>query len=262
MAEQEDVVQTVGAQRKNERVPRGVVPPALRLSEAIALAHKINENAGGSASYDLFSQMTGNTKTSSTFARKISALRLYGIVEDRDNVVCLSELGNRIVTPRDENDDLLGMKEALLRVDILGKIYDRHRGRILPEEQFLINVVQQELKVPREFSKTWVEYFKDAIQTAKLTIIRSDGKTQLVEQPISPNPGVTNIAVTLPQVIPHTAPPATSVDFADSLPITLGKGRIALLKLPAEWNARKDLSRLLKMIELSLSEDEGEEIDP
>jgi hypothetical protein len=251
-----------GSQQRQGRTPRGFVPPALRLSEAVALAQKVNEMAAGSASYDSFSQITGNTKTSSTFSRKVSALRLYGIIEDRDNIVSLSELGNRIATPRDESDDLLAIKEAMLRVEILNKIYERHRGRILPEDQFLNNVLLQELKVPRDFSKTWVEYFQDAIQTAKLTVTRPDGKTQLVERSVSSNSAVNSaLALGAPLTPPDLTPPVV-IDFSESLPIPLGKGRIALLKLPAEWNARKDLSRLLKMIQLSLSEDEGEDGEP
>jgi hypothetical protein len=261
MAVSASAVSGSDAIRKSERTPRGIVPPVVRLSEAVSLAHKINE-VGGSASYDLFSQLAGNTKTSSTFQRKVSSLRQYGIIEDRDNIVCLSELGNRIVTPRDESDDLQAMKEAMLRVEILNKIYDRHRGRILPEDHFLNNVLIQELKVPRDFSKTWVDHFKDAIQTAKLTIIRSDGKTQLVEQ-ATPSVAVP-VASSSPAVQPIAPeqPSAASVDFSESLPIALGKGKIAFLKLPPEWDSTKDLRRLLKMIELSLAEDSVEEPAP
>jgi hypothetical protein len=246
---------------KQERTPRGMVPPALRLTEAVALAHKVNEMAAGSANYDTFSQIAGNTKTSSTFARKVAALRQYGIIEDRENIVCLAELGNRIVTPRDESDDLLAMKESMLRIEMLNKIYERHKGRILPEDQFLNNVLLQELKVPREYSKVWVEHFKDAIQAAKLVITRVDGKTQLVEQAVVAESSG-EAAPPLVQPPPPAAVLPTPTDFSGALPIPLGKGRIALLRLPDEWDAKKDLSRLLKMIALSLSEDGAEEPEP
>jgi hypothetical protein len=245
--------------KKNERAPRGAVPPALRLSEGAALAHKISDLAGGTASYDLFSQIIGNTKTSSSFARKVSALRQYGIIEDRDSVVVLSDLGNRIVTPRDESDDLLALKESMLRVETLNKMYERHRGRILPEDQFLNNLLVQDFKIPRDFSKSWVDHFNDAVLTAKLTIMRSDGKTQLVEQPALPINGTSSspdVAPSLPST-PAVAPTG-QVSYHDALPISLGKGRIAMLKLPDPWDSRKDLKRLLKMIQLSLSEDDAD----
>lgn len=252
--------------KRAERAPKGVVPPALKVGEAIALAHKVNELAGGIASYDLFSQISGNTKTSSTFQRKVSALRQYGIIEDRDNTVALSDLGNRIVSPKDEVDDLLATKEAFLRIDMLNKIYERHRGRILPEDQFLNNLLVQEFKVPREFSRAWVEHLKDAVQSAKLTIVRADGKTQLVEQP-----GTTSVVgvsivgqglALVPPPIPAITAPALT-DFSGALPVPLGKGRIALVKLPDDWSAKRDLKRFLKMLELSLDElgEEGQSID-
>lgn len=42
------------------------------------------------------------------------------------------------------------------------------------------------------------------------------------------------------------------------MPIPLGPGRIVRLELPADWSAEKDLNRLLKMLKLSLSEEDVE----
>ena len=246
--------------QKPERMPRGTVPPALKLSEAISLAKKINDNAGGSANYDLFSQLTGNTKTSSSFARKVAALRQFGIIEDRDNFVTLSEIGNRISTPRDENDDALAAKEALIRIDLLNKIYERHRGRLLPEDQFLANILIQELKVPREMSRVWVEFFKDAATAAKLLFNRTDGKTQVLDEPNGMNLSTSSIqASPVHTVVQEERLKTQNYDFADALPIPLGPGKLVLIKLPENWNAGKDLKRLVKMLELSLSEEVDED---
>jgi hypothetical protein len=42
------------------------------------------------------------------------------------------------------------------------------------------------------------------------------------------------------------------------MPIPLGPGRIVRLEMPEDWDSAKDLSRLLKMLKLSLSEGEVE----
>ena len=39
------------------------------------------------------------------------------------------------------------------------------------------------------------------------------------------------------------------------MPIPLGLNRIARIELPEDWNATKDLPRLIQMLQLSLSED-------
>lgn len=239
--------------KKVERVRRENVPPALKVSEAIALIEKVNERAGGVANYDLFSQIAGNTKTSSSFQRKVSALRQYGVIEDRDNVVAISELGHRIVSPRNESDDSQAVKEAMLRIDLLNRIYERHRGRILPEDHFLNNVLLQEFKISRDFSSTWVEHFKDAATVAKLLFVRGDGKTQVLDQ--AALAGVSAISNSDPVSPPPLAEKPAMPDFSGALPIVLGPGKLALIKLPETWNSVRDLKRLLKMLELSLGDE-------
>jgi hypothetical protein len=249
---------------KPDRLPRGVAPLALKLSDAIILAHKVNEMASGSATYDTFSQICGNTKTSSSFQRKVAALRSFGIIEDRDNVVALSELGNRITTPRDERDDAIATKEAMLRIDLLGKMFERHRGRLLPEDQFLNNILIQEFKVPREVSRMWVEHFRDALASAKLIFVRPDAKTQVLDEPSG---DMRNVDRNTPQ--PENVPPMAGQPSAavlgtisgDAIPIPLGRGRTAHLHLPADWDAKRDLDRMLKMLRISLAEEEISEIE-
>lgn len=250
---------------KSERVPRGVAPLALKLSDAMAVAHRVNEAASGRANYDLFSQLIGNTKTSSSFQRKVAALRSYGIIEDQDNVVVLSELGNRLTSPRDERDDALAAKEAMLRIDLLARMFERHRGRLLPEDTFLNNILIQEFKVPREVSRTWVDHFKDALNSSKLSFVRSDGRTQVTDDPL-PNhrealkaAGANTLSAADPKESAVSVPEGKEESPGQFLPIPLGRGRIARLSLPADWSAKRDLNRLLRMLELSLSEDEEQE---
>ena len=254
-----------GEKTKAERVPRGISPLALKLSDAIVLAQRVNNSAGGQASYDLFSQIVGNTKTSSSFQRKVAALRTYGIIEDRDNVVALSDLGNRITAPRNEQDDALAVKEAMLRIDLLARMFERHRGRLLPEDNFLNNILIQEFRVPREVSRVWVEHFKDALSSAKLSYMRPEGRTQVNDEPITSQREAQKSPPSDANPPTHTSAPLQSgsnfeSEFSgQSLPVPLGRGRIARLVLPNDWSAKRDLPRLLKMLELSLSEEEGPE---
>lgn len=254
---------------KSDRKRRGTYPPFVRLSDAVELAKKINEQAAGSATYDLFSQITGNTKTSSSFVKKVGALRLYGIIEETDNVVTLSDTGSRITHPVNEIDDALAIKEAMLRVDTLSRIYERHRGRLLPEDQFLVNILVQELKVDSEVAPQWVEWFKDACRASRLIYQRPDGKAQVLDSPLASGRATSDRCE---QDETDTGAPrheqvATTVALADSsilvggtsIPIPLGVGRLAKIELPRDWNAKKDLGRLLKLLKLSLSEEYEEE---
>jgi hypothetical protein len=51
---------------------------------------------------------------------------------------------------------------------------------------------------------------------------------------------------------------AEVLDSERIMPIPLGPGRIVRLELPEDWSAEKDLNRLLKMLKLSLSEEDVE----
>jgi hypothetical protein len=252
---------------KSERIPRGSAPPALKLSDAAELARKIYDNAGGLASPDMFSQLIGNTTTSSTFVRKLSALRAYGIIEDVGSNLGLTEIGNRIAAPRDAEDDLAAMKEALQRIETLNKIYERFKGRILPEDQFLKNIFIQELKIPREIADHWIYWFLDAARVSRLLHARTDGKTQVLEGAtlVQKNGNETPSQVAKKEeTVPVVQQPATASVHAlegdaDLILIQLGRGRLAKLQLPKDWDSAKDLSRLLKMLSLSLSDEITEE---
>jgi hypothetical protein len=251
-------------EEKAERIPRGSAPPALKLSDAVALVHKIYNKAGGSASNDTFSQIIGNTTTSSAFIRKLSAMRLYGLIDETSAIIMLTDLGNRIAAPRDIDDDLAAMKEAMLRVDTLNKIYERFKGRILPEDQFLKNILIQEFKVPREVATLWMFCFNDAATASHLLHQRSDGRMQVLEGlTASPN----NVNDSTPPSGKKEAsayavapPVSTGVDStADLILIQLGRGRLVKLQLPEDWESGKDLKRLLKMLSLALSDEIPEE---
>jgi hypothetical protein len=249
-------------EQKADRIPRGSAPPALKLSEAMVLAKKIYEQAAGSASYDTFSQITGNSRTSSAFQRKLSALRQYGIIQDTDNIAALTDIGTRIVAPRDVGDDLAATKEAMLRVDYLSKIFERHKGRILPDDQFLKNILIQEIKVPREVADLWIIWFKEAAAAARLLHTRADGKVQVLEGPTASPRNTEDAANTKKE--DQAAPPKPPMQSFGELTehpdqqrlvlIQLGRGRLAKLLLPEDWDASKDLQKLLKMLDLSLGE--------
>jgi hypothetical protein len=252
-------------EQKAERIPRGSAPPALKLSEAMVLAKKIYEQAAGAASYDTFSQITGNSRTSSAFQRKLSALRQYGIIQDTDNIAALTDIGTRIVAPRDVGDDLTATKEAMLRIDYLNKIFERHKGRILPDDQFLKNILIQEIKVPREVAELWIVWFKEAAVAARLLHTRADGKIQVLEGPTaSPKNMEADAANTKKEEIQIVSPKPPIQPFGGDFTehpdqqrlvlIQLGRGRLAKLLLPEDWDVSKDLQKLLKMLDLSLGE--------
>lgn len=164
---------------EQKRLPKGTFPPVLTLSDASALALRLYEHGGGEASFDLLSQLAGNSVSSSTFTKKLASLRSYGLVTEQNKVISLTELGLSLAAPTDADGSASALKAAFLRIDVFNRVYERHKGKLLPADEFLRNIIQSEFNFPRNVADLWVRSFKDGARFAGLLLERSDGKTQV-----------------------------------------------------------------------------------
>src|SRR5689334_9113992 len=164
---------------KRARRPRGSFPPTLALSDAVNVVTRLYEDVGGDASYDTFAGIINNSPSSSTFTRKLGSLKNYGLVADERRHVRVSELGIAIVAPTSPHERTQALKQAFLNVEVFGALYDRYKGKLLPQDEFLTNVVSG--IVPKEFSHTWIDRFKQSAKSAGLIRDRGDGKLQVRE---------------------------------------------------------------------------------
>jgi hypothetical protein len=178
---------TTGVKVSNalERVKRGTVPPYITLDEAFRLANAIYAQGGGKASTDLMSRLIGNSSSSSSFNRKAGALKVYGVVSEQGGLFTLTDIGNAIAAPISEDYGIAGRKAAFLNVPQFSKLYERLKSKLLPADEFLKNILEQDVGVPRDFSVAWVKAFKDALNAAGLLFVRADGKNQILEFPMS-----------------------------------------------------------------------------
>jgi len=164
---------------EQKRLPKGTLPPFLTLGEALDLTLRVYEHGGGEASLDLLSQLAGNSTSSSTFVKKLASLRSYGLATEQNRIITLTDLGLAVAAPTDEEGTTSALKTALLRIDIFNRVYERHKGKLLPADEFLRNIIQGEFGIPRSVADLWVRSFKDSARTAGLLLERSDGKTQV-----------------------------------------------------------------------------------
>jgi hypothetical protein len=267
---------------KPDRSPWGSHPPYILFSEALDLTRQIYEHGGGRASRDLVSKITGNSASSSSFARKVSALKAFDLVTtpSKDEIE-LTDLAYRIVAPRDAASGEQGKKEAFLKPEIFSRVFDRHKGKLLPADEYLRNILEQDLGVPRGLSSTWVKAFREGLQTANLLHARGDGKFQILESPV-PKPSPTSISVEatdsfsaadrasalVSKADVHGEPIATtSVPFAASghcTKIEVSSGQ-AVFQIPDKINTRdakklkKALLGLSQIIDSMIDDDENSE---
>lgn len=164
---------------KKDRLPRGSVPPMLPLSDAVQITRDIYERAAGEASYDMLSTIMNNSPGSSSFVKKLAAIKNYGIVVEENKIVKVSALGRGIVAPKDEFEHAMSKKEAFLNIETFEKIYNRYKGKLLPQDEFLLNIFSE--YVPKDLAPTWLDKFKRSAFEADLIVDRGEGKLQVRE---------------------------------------------------------------------------------
>ncbi len=257
-----------GRLNKPERMKRGSFPPYISLGEAFALARMIYEQGGGQASYDLMSRLTANSSSSSSFIKKTGALKLYGLLTEQNGNFILTEQGNTIAAPISENSDSEARKSAFLSVPPFARLFERHKGKLVPADEFLKNILEQDVRVPRELSPAWIKAFKESARAAGLLYSRPDGKTQLLETPIadterqetrneSDNSSSSALSVSIPEKsqLPCADGATQRVPMSASGNNTrfeLSDGQVAEFKIPFGINAKdaKRLRSFLKGLEL------------
>ena len=199
---------------KNGRLPRGSNPPFLLLIEAFRLTESIWENGGGHCSFDMLSKLTGNSTSSSSFIKKLNALKSYGLLTEADNLITLTDQGRESIAPTSPRVGASARKACFLSLDVHSKLYDRHKGKLLPADEFLRNIIEQDCKIPKDLLDIWISSFKDAAKAAGLLLQRNDGKYQITEDALlssspqsQPEPPLINRPPEESQVYPPSVTP-------------------------------------------------------
>jgi hypothetical protein len=101
------------------------------LSEAISLAKAIHENVGtGTCSLEQLAPWVKQSPTSSGFRSRLSASRLFGLINtDRSDALQLTETGRLVV---DNKRDREGRAKAFLNVPLYAAVHDKFKGGVVP----------------------------------------------------------------------------------------------------------------------------------
>jgi len=203
----------------------------------------------------------GNTVTSSAFTRKVRSLSSYGLLADQGaGQFVLTDLALAIAFPRSPQTQMEARKQAFLKIEQFAFLFNQHKGKLLPMDEFLRNILEQECSIPRDMSQEWVNHFKDGARTAGLLHNRGDGKIQITESPVSSiepsshanepldppvrsdsngNSGLGTVSTATPQPLAASGH-CTRIDLSD--------GRRAEISIPDRLSA-KDAQKLQKALE-------------
>jgi hypothetical protein len=105
--------------------------PYMDLEEAYALALAVHSNVGtGECAPDQLAAWIKQSPTSSAFRLRLSAGRLFGLLEtDRPDSIRLTEIGRLIVDAKRERE---ARARAFLSVPLYRAVYDKFKGGVVP----------------------------------------------------------------------------------------------------------------------------------
>ncbi len=144
--------------------PRHSLEKALRIPKAI-----LEQNAGKEVTDKEAAKFLGITNTRGSFSVELSSSLKYGFLEKPGTgLVKPTELAKRILRPQSSEDELKGLREAVLKAPVISDVYKHYRGENLPDRQFFENALIDTFKIPREKISEFIEIFTESLNKAKL----------------------------------------------------------------------------------------------
>jgi hypothetical protein len=242
----------------SDRLKKGSRPPYLSLADAFVMVTAIYEQGGGRASKDLMSRVTKNSTSSSSFQRKIAALKGYGLLAEENDAFVLTDIATGIAAPTSPQGASDAKEKAFLSIEVFSKIFERHKGKLLPADEFLNNIIEQDLAIPKDVSREWVAAIKDSLKAAGFLYDRGDGKVQIMESPITryprskPDASIPLLEQTVPSdgqtKVPSSPSEVRTDESGHNTKIALSGQRYAVFSIPDGLTAR-DAQKIKSAIE-------------
>ena len=191
-----------------EKVPEQFPFPRNSLKEALAVPRAI-EHDNASKRYDtalLAKKSFNTTPRSSSFEVLLTSSERYGLTvgSSRAKAISLTAEGDAIVASSDESIRAANIRRALLTPKVFEEFFTRYDGKILPSEEILKVVLEQEFQVPKPYVYECYEVLMKNIADYDLLIPFGDSRTvylgKLMKQAGMPQPPVVEPTAEQPPV--------------------------------------------------------------
>lgn len=147
-----------GAPAKRSYLKQADVPIA-SLDEALRIPQALFDHYAGkpTAPFHIGKALSVDPKGSQMRVLSGAAIA-FGLIEGGAQAAIISptELARRIMRPREEDEDVRGKREAVLRPRVFGEFLNRYDGSPFPRQDIALNVLE-ELGVPRDKTQEVLE---------------------------------------------------------------------------------------------------------
>lgn len=125
--------------------------PRKTLEECLAIARPIHEvYAGRSASWDELATAAGVGARSTVTKYLVWSAQAYDLLIRNGENYELSETARKIIAPNFPDERAEGVLKAATIPTVFSKFYTDYNGKLLPEDDFLNNVLENRYQVPRD----------------------------------------------------------------------------------------------------------------
>lgn len=126
----------------------GISSPYYDLGSSIKVVQVVHNQGGGRATKDQLAHFLGySTTKSGAFINRLSAAKMFGLIEIRKNDIFVTELAQKIISPVMPDDEIEAKVAAFLSVQLFQEIYEKFHGQQLPEPVGLKNLLKHHYKI-------------------------------------------------------------------------------------------------------------------
>ncbi|MBX7137114.1 MAG: hypothetical protein K1X83_03950 [Oligoflexia bacterium] len=125
------------------KYPRHTLEKVLRIPRAI-----VEQNAGKPCTEKEAASFVG-VGLNGPFRVEISSASKYGLLDrPEQGKIGVTELAKKIIRPQKPQEELSGLRGAVLNAPEISTVYQHYRGENLPDPQFFNNALTDKFKIP------------------------------------------------------------------------------------------------------------------
>ena len=153
--------------------------PSYTLQDSVSVPKAIYEvNAGLPFDRELLAGALGTTPKSSAFTMRLNSSAAYGLTEGgyNDPDIRLTNLGETVVAGDGEDARVRALAEAAMTPETFAGFYELLDGRILPQSEYLHNILQRQLGVRPDLAEECLGILQENGEFAGI-ILEVDGES-------------------------------------------------------------------------------------
>jgi hypothetical protein len=157
------------------KFPRHAVDKALRIPRAI-----LEQNAGKECTVKESAGFLGVSVGGAYKVEVASGIKYDFLSRPAPGKIAVTERAKQVIRPQDHQDELNGLRKAVIEAPVFADVYGHYRGENLPDTQSFRNALVDTFEVPDDKVGEFLEVFLASLRKASL-LTDHEGKFRVVD---------------------------------------------------------------------------------